>query len=161
MSDAWRVGVPFGLALFLLALLATVPYFIPGLSDGVLSTAADVATALAFLGFLETGRRVGQAAGVLYGAVGGGIAGFLSSLAGILQHALLSAAPGYARFVSDRYGHAQYERTLQMGSGPAAMVGIFGAVLATTLLGVVIGLAGGAIGAYVGRLRVSVEHGDR
>lgn len=151
MSDAWRVGVPFGVALFVLALLSDVPYFVPGLSDSVLTVTSDAFGLLAFLGLVEVGRRAGQAAGAGFGALGGGVAGFLASLAGILQHALLSAAPGYARLVSDRYGRAQYLHTLQMGNGPAAMVGIFGAVLAMTVLGVVLGLLGGAVGAYVGR----------
>lgn len=151
MSEAWRVGVPFGVALFLLALVSTAPYFVPGLSDGALRIIADGFSVLAFVGLVEVGRRVGAVAGAGFGAMGGAVAGFVSSLAGLLQHALLSAAPGYARLVIHQYGRAEYLHMLQMGSGAAAMAGIFGAVLSTTILGVVLGLLGGAIGAYVGR----------
>jgi hypothetical protein len=148
-----------GLALFLLALLATVPYFVPALSDGTLTMAYDAVSALAFLGFLEAGRRAGRAAGVGMGALAGGIAGFLSSLAGILQHALLTAAPDYARLITDQHGPAVYAATLSMSSGPAAMAGIFAAVLADTLLGVLLGLLGGLVGAYVRRPRRPLEGG--
>jgi hypothetical protein len=153
VSDAWRVGVPFGLGLFVLSLVATVPYFVPAASDGALAAAADAAAALAFLALLEGGRRAGRAAGPLMGALAGGIAGFLASLAGILQHALLTASPDYARFVTDQYGTAVYAETLRTASGAAAMAGIFGAVLSTTLIGAVLGTLGGLIGAYVGRPR--------
>ena len=153
MSDGWRVGVPMGLILFVLALLGTVPYFVPSLSDGALTMIYDGVSALAFLAFLEAGRRAGRAAGVGAGALAGGIAGFLASLAGILQHALLTAAPDYGRLITDQHGQAVYAATLRMSSGPAAMAGIFGAVLADTILGVLLGVVGGLVGAYVRRPR--------
>lgn len=149
MTDAWRVGVPFGLALFVLALLATAPYFVPALSDQTLTVIYDGVSVVAFLAFLEAGRRAGRAAGVGNGALAGGIAGFLASLSGILQHALLTAAPDYARLVSDQHGQAVYLESMRLSSGAAAMAGIFGAVIADTLLGAVLGLLGGLVGAYV------------
>jgi hypothetical protein len=159
VTDAWRIGVPFGLGLFVLALLATGPYFVPALSDHTLVVIYDGVTVVAFLAFLEAGRRAGRAAGAGYGALAGGIAGFLASLSGILQHALLTAAPDYARLVTDQNGHAAYLQSLQLSSGAAAMAGIFGAVIADTLLGVLLGLLGGLVGAYVRRPREKARDG--
>jgi hypothetical protein len=76
----------------------------------------------------------------------GGIAGFMAALESILQHALLSVAPGYDRFVSDLYGHTRFLAAMKLQSGAAAMAGIMGAVVATVLMGVVVALLGGAVG---------------
>lgn len=160
MSEAWRVGVPFGLALFVLSLLATVPYFVTAIPDTTLIALSDGVSVLAFLLLIEAGRRAGRAAGAGFGALAGGIAGFLSSLAGLLQHALLSAAPGYARLVVDQYGHAVFAETVRASNGAGAMAGIFGAVLAGTILGVALGSVGGLVGAYV-RPRRPRALGDR
>ena len=149
MTESWRVGVPFGLGLFLLSLLGTVPYFVAALSDGALIAIADGVSVVAFVLMFEAGRRAGRAAGASFGALAGGIAGFLASLAGILQHALLWASPAYARMVADQYGHAVLVHSLRYSSGIGAMAGIFGAVLAGTILGAGLGLIGGLIGAYL------------
>jgi|GEM_PF-5084296 len=153
MSEAWRTGVPFGAALFALALLATVPYFIVALPDASLADVSDAVSVIAVLVLLEVGRRAGRRAGVGAGALAGGIAGFVASLASILQHALLTAAPGYARFVADHVGRAHYAQMVAMGSGAAAMAGIFAAVVSLALLGAGLGLLGGLVGAYVLRGR--------
>lgn len=147
MSDAWRYGVPYGLVLFALALLSNVPYFVPAFSDQGLQFAADGFVLLALAVYIEIGRRTAKDSGKLrFAALAGGIAGFLASLESILQHALLSIAPGYDRFVSDLYGHARFLASMQLSSGAAAMAGIMGAVVASVLMGVVIALLGGAIG---------------
>lgn len=158
MSDAWRYGVPYGFVLFALALLSNVPYFVPAFSDQALQFAADGFLVLALVVYVETGRRTARDSGQLrFAALAGGIAGFLASLESILQHALLSVAPGYDRFVSDLYGHGRFLSAMQLQSGEAAMTGIMGAIVATVLMGVVIGLLGGGLG-ILGR-RMDHAHG--
>lgn len=153
MTEAWRSGVPFGLALFALALGSNVPYFIPALSDVALAYVADAFLLIALALYVEVGRRAARRTGRLrYAGLAGGIAGFLASLESILQHALLSVAPGYERFVSDLYGHARFLAAMRLQDGAAAMAGIMGAVVASVLLGAVVGLLGGGVGLLSRRL---------
>lgn len=159
VGDAWRVGVPFGLGLFVLSLLSTVPYFIPSLSDAALARLSDGVALVAFLAFLEAGRRVGRAAGAPYGALGAGVAGFLAALAGVLQHALLHASPAYGRFVLHTYGRAAYAAAVRDAGGVAAMAGIFGSLIGTTLLGALLGLVGGFLGALAAPRRPRPQPG--
>lgn len=147
MSDSWRYGVPYGFVLFALALISNVPYFIPWFSDQALQFAADGFVVLALAVYVEIGRRAAKDSGRLrFAALAGGIAGFLASLESILQHALLSVAPGYDRFVSDLYGHGRFLAAMRFSSGAAAMAGIMGAVVVSVLMGVVISLLGGGVG---------------
>ena len=147
MSDAWRHGVPYGLVLFVLALLSNVPYFIPAFSDQALQVCADVFLLAALAVYVEAGRRTARQSGQMrFAGLAGGIAGFMAALESILQHALLSVAPGYDRFVSDLYGHTRFLAAMKLQSGAAAMAGIMGAVVATVLMGVVVALLGGAVG---------------
>jgi hypothetical protein len=162
MSEAWRVGVPVGLGLFLLALAANVPYFLPGLSDQALLLVGDGVAAVALLTYFEAGRAVGRRVGQAWaGALAGGIAGFVSSWEGTLQHALLTASPGYGRLVRDLWGAERYATMLKVQSGAGAMAGILGSVLASVLLGVVVGLIGGAVGRWAGARRWAVTGGRK